>query len=200
MDRADPVPKEEEATTAMDVYATLCAQVMTKSTTASAWAKFSAVLLDPETEAFFKARVQEGDVDPPSKKQKQIDGGRNPPTVCAHCGGNVPEIALRVACVDGTTLDVCVAQCGVVRDIKDTVGQVCVRGRAYVVRSQAPYYSIACIQIRGEDPNVLELFLKGNEDPLLDATRLDSTGVGHGAVLFLLQRPGKVACHPSSTH
>jgi hypothetical protein len=126
MDRADPVPKEEEATTAMDVYATLCAQVMTKSTTASAWAKFSAVLLDPETEAFFKARIQEGDDDPPSKKQKQTDCDRNPPTVCAHCGGNVPKIALRVACVDGTTLDVVAAQCGVVRDIKDTVGQVCV--------------------------------------------------------------------------
>jgi hypothetical protein len=44
--------------------------------------------------------------------------------VCEHCGGAVPEVSLRVACLDGTTLDVRVAQRGLVLEVKRLVGQV----------------------------------------------------------------------------
>jgi hypothetical protein len=44
--------------------------------------------------------------------------------VCEHCGGTVPEVSLRVACLDGTTLDVRVAQRGLVLEVKRLVGQV----------------------------------------------------------------------------
>jgi hypothetical protein len=44
--------------------------------------------------------------------------------VCEHCGGPVPQVSLRVASLDGTTLVVTVAQRGLVREVKRLVGQV----------------------------------------------------------------------------
>jgi hypothetical protein len=38
--------------------------------------------------------------------------------------GAVPEVSLRVACMDGTTLVVTVAQRGLVREVKRLAGQV----------------------------------------------------------------------------
>jgi hypothetical protein len=50
--------------------------------------------------------------------------------ICDHCGGVVPEVSLRVASLDGTTLELTVPQRGLVREVKRAVGQV--RGRLAV--------------------------------------------------------------------
>jgi hypothetical protein len=125
--------------TAEDVHATLCALVTAEATKHSAWAEYAAVLLDEETAAFFAARltddskeVIDGESKPPSKKKKRelgadngaAEGDATPEVICEHCGGAVPEISLRVACMDGTTLELTVAQRGLVREVKQSVGQV----------------------------------------------------------------------------
>ena len=128
--------------TAEDVHATLCALVTAEAAKHSAWAEYAAVLLDEETEAFFSARLTDdskaatadGESNPPSQKQKKkrklgadsgaAEGDAVPGLVCEHCGGAVPEISLRVACMDGTTLELTVAQRGLVREVKRVVGQV----------------------------------------------------------------------------
>jgi hypothetical protein len=129
--------------TAEDVHTTLCALVTAEAAKHSAWAEYAAVLLDEETAAFFAARltdstkeVTDGESSPPSNKEKKqkkrklgADSGVAeddgvPGVICEHCGGAVPEISLRVACLDGTTMDVRVAQRGLVREVKRTVGQV----------------------------------------------------------------------------
>ena len=143
---------EQESPTA--VHATLCALVRTNATASSAWADY---LLDPETAAFFRARLPDAkaaaaalvnsDTNPPSKKRK-CDAG--PPcsstepvvVVCEHCGGPVPEISLRVASLDGTTHDVTVPRRGLVRDVKRLVGQV--RGGAGVRRWKCQRLTVCC--------------------------------------------------------
>ena len=128
--------------TAEDVHATLCALVTAEAAKHSAWAEYAAVLLDEETAAFFAARLTDdskaatgdGKSSPLSQKQKKkrklgADGGAAegdavPGLVCEHCLGAVPEISLRVACLDGTTLELTVAQRGLVRELKRAVGQV----------------------------------------------------------------------------
>ena len=134
--------------TAEDVHATLCALVTSEAAKHEAWADYAAVLLDEETAAFFAARLADskkgatdGESSPPSKKNKKkkrkldADTGHAiesasaevPQEVslqCNHCGGAVPQISLRVACLDGTTLDVTVPQRELVREVKRTVGQV----------------------------------------------------------------------------
>ena len=124
--------------TAEDVHATLCALVTAEAAKHSAWAEYAAVLLDEETAAFFAARLtnskaatDDGESNPPPKKKKKrklgADGGAAegdavPGVVCEHCGGAVPEISLRVACMDGTTLELTVVQRGLVREVKRAVG------------------------------------------------------------------------------
>jgi hypothetical protein len=44
--------------------------------------------------------------------------------MCEHCCGPVPQVSLRVASLDGTTLVVTVAQRGLVREVKRLVAQV----------------------------------------------------------------------------
>jgi hypothetical protein len=133
-----------DESTATEVHATLCALVTTQAVASSAWSEYALVLLDAATAAFFAARLSdaraaqhlggESDTTPPSKKRKvRGDGSESYETasdedadavVCEHCGGAVPEVSLRVACLDGTTLDVTVAQRGLVREVKRLVGQV----------------------------------------------------------------------------
>ena len=128
--------------TAEDVHATLCALVTAEAAKHSAWAEYAAVLLDEETAAFFAARLtddskaatDDGESNPSPQKQKKkrklgadrgaAEGDAAPGVVCEHCGGAVPEISLRVACMDGTTLELTVAQRGLVREVKRAVGQV----------------------------------------------------------------------------
>jgi hypothetical protein len=134
--------------TAKEVHATLCAMVTTQAASFAAWAAYATVLLDPETTAFFAARLSseaqaaehsDGESSPPSKKKKQkqkqkqhSDGSGSDEeaddataaTICEHCGGAVPEVSLRVASLDGTSLDVRVAQRGLVLEVKRLVGQV----------------------------------------------------------------------------
>jgi hypothetical protein len=87
------------------------------------------------------AAVVDGESDanpqPPSKKKKRKrnaasdDGDESDADdvalICEHCGGVVPEVSLRVASLDGTTLELTVPQRGLVREVKRMVGQV--RGR-----------------------------------------------------------------------
>jgi hypothetical protein len=124
---------------AEDVHATLCALVTAEA--AKHWAEYAAVLLDEETAAFVAARrtddskaaTDEGESSPPSthKKKRKLgddsgaaEGDAVPGLFCEHCGGAVPEMSLRVACMDGTTLELTVAQRGLVREVKQSVGQV----------------------------------------------------------------------------
>ena len=44
--------------------------------------------------------------------------------MCEHCGGTVPQVSLRVASLDGVTLDVTVPQRGLVREVRRLAGQV----------------------------------------------------------------------------
>ena len=125
---------EERSATA--VHATLTALVRTNAATSSAWADYESVFLDPATASFFEARLADAkaadsESNPPSKKKKKrkLDadngGDETPaPVVCDHCGGPVPQVSLRVASLDGTTLVVTVAQRGLVREVKHAAGIV----------------------------------------------------------------------------
>ena len=127
--------------TATEVHSTLCALVTTQAAASSAWSEYESILLDAETQAFFAARLAQGDSggdsSQPSKKKKKKrklrdddveaedeDEDAAVAVICEHCGGAVPEVSLRVACMDGTTLEVTVAQRGLVREVKRLVGQV----------------------------------------------------------------------------
>ena len=147
--------------TANEVHATLCAMVTTQAASFSAWSAYESVLLDPATAAFFAARLSsehsDGESNPPSKKKKRKLGddgsgsdeeadGDPVAVVCEHCGGAVPEVSLRVACLDGTTLDVTVPQRELVREVKRTVGQV----RCNVSRIDC-LALIRCMQRRSRD-------------------------------------------------
>ena len=127
--------------TATEVHSTLCALVTTQAAASSAWSEYESILLDAETQAFFAARLAQGDSggdsSQPSKKKKKKrklrdddgeaedeDEDTEVAVICEHCGGAVPEVSLRVACMDGTTLEVTVAQRGLVREVKRLVGQV----------------------------------------------------------------------------
>jgi hypothetical protein len=77
-------------------------------------------------------------LNPPSKKKKKKkrklrgDGSGSGEEadddpvaiVCEHCCCVVPEVSPRVACLDGTSLDVAVAHRGLVLEVKRLVGQV----------------------------------------------------------------------------
>ena len=117
------------------MHATLTALVRTNAAASSAWADYESVFLDPATASFFEARLPDAkasESNPPSKKKKKKrkldadDGGDESPApvVCEHCGGPVPQVSLRVASLDGTTLVVTVAQRGLVREVKRLVAQV----------------------------------------------------------------------------
>ena len=127
--------------TATEVHSTLCALVTTQAAASSAWSEYESILLDAETQAFFAARLAQGDSggdsSQPSKKKKKKrklrddddeaedeDADAAVAVICEHCGGAVPEVSLRVACMDGTTLEVTVAQRGLVREVKRLVRQV----------------------------------------------------------------------------
>ena len=132
---------EERSATA--VHATLTALVRTNAAASPAWADYEALLLDPATASFFESRLPDAkalvdsESNPKKKKKKRkhdaaSDGASesdadNNVDVCEHCGGPVPQVSLRVASLDGTTLDVRVAQRGLVLEVKRLVGQV--RGR-----------------------------------------------------------------------
>ena len=121
--------------TAADVHATLCALVMTEAAQHSAWAEYAAVLLDEETAAFFAARLTEGkgvsegdESSPPSKKKKEkkkrkLQADSEEADTAAASDAD-PEITLRVACLDGSSLDLKVPPRELVREVKRAIGQV----------------------------------------------------------------------------
>ena len=120
--------------TAEDVHATLCALVTSEAAKHSAWADYAAVLLDEETAAFFAARLTDskkgrtdGESIPPSKKNKKKKRklGADTGHAIESASAEVPQqVSLRVACLDGTTLDLTVPQRELVREVKRSVGQV----------------------------------------------------------------------------
>ena len=61
--------------TATEVHSTLCALVTTQAAASSAWSEYESILLDAETQAFFAARLAQGesggDSSQPSKKKKK---------------------------------------------------------------------------------------------------------------------------------
>ena len=119
--------------TASGVHATLCGLVTTHAAIFSAWADYATVMLDADTSAFFAARLSttaehsDGESNPSSKKRKlRGETADHDPVavVCEHCGGTVPQVSLRVASLDGVTLDVTVPQRGLVREVRRLAGQV----------------------------------------------------------------------------
>ena len=115
--------------TAQDVHATLCALVMAEAAKHEAWSDYAAVLLDEETAAFFAARLPEvkakvagGESDsPPSKKRKkQVDSDE----VELARDDAAEDITLRVACLDGSSLELTVPPRELVRVVKRLIGQV----------------------------------------------------------------------------
>ena len=142
--------------TATEVHSTLCALVTTQAAASSAWSEYESILLDAETQAFFAARLAQGDSggdsSQPSKKKKRKrddddaagdEDAAAVAVICEHCGGAVPEVSLRVASLDGTTLDVRVAQRGLVLEVKRLVGQV--RGRDSFRMASASTHSAASL-------------------------------------------------------
>ena len=128
---------EERSATA--VHATLTALVRTNAAASPAWADYEALLLDPATASFFESRLADAkalvdsESNPKKKKKRkrdaasdadESDSDADDAIVCEHCGGPVPQVSLRVASLDGTTLVVTVAQRGLVREVKRLVGQV----------------------------------------------------------------------------
>ena len=116
--------------TAQDVHATLCALVMAEAAKHEAWADYAAVLLDEETAAFFAARLPEAKAkaaggesgSPPSKKRKKqtdIDEVK-----LARDDDAADDITLRVACLDGSSLELTVPPRELVREVKRLIGQV----------------------------------------------------------------------------
>ena len=119
--------------TAADVHATLCALVTAEAAQHSAWAEYAAVLLDEETASFFAARltagkgVTDGDkANPPSKKQKKrkLQADTEGADGAAAVTGADQDITLRVACLDGSSLDLKVPPRELVREVKRAIGQV----------------------------------------------------------------------------
>ena len=116
--------------TAQDVHATLCALVIAEAAKHEAWSAYAAVLLDEETAAFFAARLPEAKAkaaggeseSPPSKKRKKqaADSGE-----AITADDNAAEdITLRVACLDGSSLELTVPPRELVREVKRLIGQV----------------------------------------------------------------------------
>jgi hypothetical protein len=117
--------------TAADVHATLCALVTTQAAQHSAWAEYAAVLLDEETASFFAARLTEGkgvsdgdESSSPSKKKKRKLQADSEEADSAAVTVADPEITLRVACLDGSSLDLKVPPQELVREVKRAIGQV----------------------------------------------------------------------------
>jgi hypothetical protein len=115
--------------TAADVHATLCALVKTAAAQHSAWAEYAAVLLDEETASFFAARLTEGkgvsdgeESSPPPKKNKNKK--KRKLQADSEEADADPEITLRVACLDGSSLDLKVPPRELVREVKRSIGQV----------------------------------------------------------------------------
>jgi hypothetical protein len=133
--------------TAADVHATLCALVTTEAAQHSAWAEYAAVLLDEETASFFAARLTEGkgvtdgeESKPPSKKNKkqkkrklQADSEEGKSAAAS----DADPISLRVACLDGSSLDLKVPPRELVREVKRAIGQV--RRRRLAIASASSF-------------------------------------------------------------
>ena len=113
------------------MHATLCALVTTEAAQHSAWAEYAAVLLDEETASFFAARLTEGkgvsdgeESNPPSKNKKRKLQADSEVADSAAATDADPVITLRVACLDGSSLELTVPPRELVREVKRAVGQV----------------------------------------------------------------------------
>ena len=95
-----------------------------------AWSDYAAVLLDEETVAFFAARLPEakakaagGESDsPPLKKRKKQAADSGEASTARDDAAD--DITLRVACLDGSSLELTVPPRELVREVKRAIGQV----------------------------------------------------------------------------
>jgi len=99
---------------AVAVFASLRALVTTQAATHTAWRDFAAAFLAPATEAFISALL----------RPAAAEGGEVTKT-CGHCGGDIPEVTLAVATMDGTTFSLTVPERGCVREVKREIAKVC---------------------------------------------------------------------------
>ena len=119
------------------VFACLRALVTTQAAAHTVWQDFAVAFLAPETEAFIAARLSAAEVGggddsaPPSKKKRKRAGGAEAAEgeakilkTCDHCHGDIPEVTLRVAMLDGTTFSVTVPERGCVREVKREIAKV----------------------------------------------------------------------------
>ena len=119
------------------VFACLRALVTKQAATHAAWHDFAVAFLAPETEAFIAARLSAAEVGggddsaPPSKKKRKRAGGAGAGKggakivkTCEHCHGDIPEVTLRVAMLNGTTFSVTVPERGCVREVKRKIAEV----------------------------------------------------------------------------
>ena len=116
--------------TAQDVHDTLCALVMAEAANHEAWSDYAAVLLDEEMAAFFAARLPEAKAraaggeseSPPSKKRKKQAADSGEANTARDDAAE--DITLRVACLDGSSLELTVPPRELVREVKRLIGQV----------------------------------------------------------------------------
>ena len=157
-----------EERTAADVHATLCALVTSNAASHAAWADYAAVLLDPETEAFFRARLPVpgaggeaggggggGDKasNPKKKRKLAVEAGSASVADVTHC----------VRCPDGVKFSVTVPADAQVGELRRAIGRQ--RG--------IPYFAI-------------DLFLGGGEERLADGDRLNAATDTAVPSLFML--------------
>ena len=94
-----------------------------------------------------------------------------------HAGNEIAStaaaISVKVVCMDGSSLVASVERTGAVAEIKQAI---------------ARWSKL--------HPDLIDLFVKGVENPLPGATRLHSVGIVNGSVVFMLQRQGKLALLP----
>ena len=136
------------------VFACLRALVTTQAAAHAAWQDFAVAFLAPETEAFIAARLSAAEVGggddsaPPSKKKRKRAGGAGAGEgeakivkTCDHCHGDIPEVTLRVAMLNGTTFSVTVPERGCVREVKLEIAEVRAAGAcgcAWVANGSQP--------------------------------------------------------------
>jgi hypothetical protein len=102
---------------AVAVFASLRALVTPQAASHTAWRDFAAAFLAPATEAFISALLR-------GTRPAVAEGGEVTKT-CGHCGGDIPEVTLAVATMDGTTFSVTVPERGCVREVKREIAKVC---------------------------------------------------------------------------
>jgi hypothetical protein len=110
---------------------------------ADGWSAYRDVLLSAEVQDLVLLRLGAGgggrgggggndagmSSQPPKKRKADSDADQNEAAItCEFCCFDIPQISLRIACLDGTALEVTVPERGKVREAKRVIGQVWIVG------------------------------------------------------------------------